>query len=138
MSYFELSVDHELKLIRITVIGELFHKEGKEIITTGRTTAAEYGYDVLYDMRQGTTTVNFSEWYFLPRDLKVFQIKKTKDVKAAVLVSPQDKAAEGYKFYENVTTNMGISVRIFLDESEAIEWLRKSSKDVNILKSKPK
>lgn len=129
LSSFEVFVDHELRLVRITAIGELFQADGEKIISTARSTAAEHGYVVLYDIRQSTATVPFSSWFHMPRNLSVFQNFQTKRVKAAVLASPDDKAVEGYKFYEIVTENLGISLRIFFDEDEAIKWLQTKGKD---------
>ena len=124
MSSFDLLVDNKLKLIRITVIGEIFQAEGEKIITMARSTAVEHGFFVLYDIRQATTTVPFASWFHMPRNLPVFQNLQTKLVKAAVLASPQDKAVEGYKFYETVTANMGLSLRVFFNEEKAIKWLQ--------------
>lgn len=131
MASFDVFLDHERRLVRITAFGELFQPDGEEIITTARTKAAEHQYNVLYDIRQATTTVNLANWFNLPRRLEVFHERKTRQVKAAVLVSPTDKAMEGYKFYEVVTDNLGIKLRIFFDETEAIEWLNRQSNSGN-------
>ena len=124
MPFFEVFVDHQLKLVKITVTGEMFEADGKEIITVARTTAAEHGYNALYDISKATTTVPFASWFQLPRNLPVFQNLETRHIRAAVVASPHDKAVEDYKFFETVTHNMGIQLRVFFDEDEAIKWLQ--------------
>ena len=84
---------------------------------------------MLYDVRQATTTVAFAGWFHLPRYLPVLQDSKTKSVKAAVLASPQDKAVEDYKFYEIVTDNVGIKLKVFFDELDALKWLNVNVKE---------
>lgn len=127
MHSFKIFVDHELKLVKITAIGEIFQADGEKIITLARTTAAEHRYEVLYDIRQATMTITFARWFHMPRELPVYQNAKTRRVKAAVLVSPEDKAVEDYKFYEIVTGNLGINFKIFFDEAKAFRWLRTNS-----------
>ncbi len=123
MSSFEVYLDHETKLVKINAFGEFFQEDGEKIITAARTTATEYGYNIFYDFRQATTTVNLASWFNLPRDLEVFKKTETRRAKAVVLVAKTDKAVEGYKFFETVTENVGINFRVFFNEVEAIEWV---------------
>ena len=124
MNSFEILVDPDLELVKIIASGELLQADGEKIITLAREAAAKYSYNVLYDIRGATTTVAFSSWFHLPRELSVFQSLPTRRVKAAVLCSPNDKAVEDYKFYQTVMENLGISLRVFFDETEAADWLR--------------
>ena len=41
MESFNISLDHELKLIRVTAIGEMFQADGERIITAAREAATE-------------------------------------------------------------------------------------------------
>ena len=124
MESLNISIDHERDLIRVTAVGELIKSDGEKIITLARTVAAEHGFDVLYDVRQTRTKIPVVEWFQLPRNLEVFKDEKKFRVKAAVLISPEDDV-EKYRFYETVTTNLGINLKIFFEEEEAIEWLCK-------------
>lgn len=124
---FEILLDHELYLIKVVISGEIFQSEGEEIISTARLKAAEQDYNILYDMRQATTTVLMSNWFNLPRRLEVFNDKKAYFIKAAVLASPKDKAFKEYKFYETVTSNMGLKLKVFTDEAKALSWLNNKS-----------
>ena len=101
----------------------MFQADGERIITAAREASAENNYDILYDIRQATTTVPYASWFSLPRELEVFKDLNAWRFKAAVLASQSDKAVDDYKFYELVTGNIGLRIRLFFEENEAIEWL---------------
>ncbi len=126
MDSFDVSIDHARNLVRVTTIGELFQADGEKIITIARTTAAELGYNALYDVRQSVTNIPIVEWFQLPRSLEVFKETKTRRIKAAVLISPND-AIDIYKFYETVMYNLRLKLRVFFNEDEALEWLTNNS-----------
>lgn len=126
MQSFEVFIDHENRLVRITTYGKLYQKDGEQIITVARKTASEHSYNVLYDMRKATTIVSFSSWFSLPRDLDVLKKIETRFVKAAILASPDDKSIEDYKFYQTVAENLGLRVGVFFEENEALAWLSKN------------
>ncbi len=121
MDQYKVLLDDELKLVRVIAYGDLTKSLGKEIITEARKLAAASRYGILYDVRNATVRVALAEWFFLPRELEVLQTQPTRSVKVAVLIPPEQM--EEYKFYENVTSNIGLSVKIFLDEDEAIAWM---------------
>lgn len=122
MSSFDVCLDHENRLVKVTAFGEIYLKNGEEIITAARTTAAEHRYNIIYDFRKTQTIVSYADLYNLARRLEVYSIPETRRVKAAIIISPDDKAVEDYKFYEIVTDNVGIQLRIFFDETEAEKW----------------
>lgn len=123
MSSYEFYIDNENRLIKVFVEGEVFQSAGEEIITKAREQATDLEYNILYDMRAATTTVDFVSWYNLPRDLDVFHRSGARRIKVAVIIAKTDKALEGYRFYESVTDNLGFRLRIFFDEPEAFKWL---------------
>jgi hypothetical protein len=127
MDSFNVFLNEELQLVKVVVEGELFQNDGEKVITAARTLAAEHNYNILYDMRAATSTIEFSSWFRLPRDLDVFQETNARKIKAAVIVSQTDKALEGYKFYETVMDNLGFKTRIFFDETEALIWISPKS-----------
>ena len=122
MSSFDIFLDHENQLVKITLNGELYLKLGEEIITTARKTAAEHRYNIVYDLRNAQTIVSYADLYNLARRLEVYNNPETRRVKSAILLSPEDKAMEDYKFYELVTDNVGLQLRIFVDETDAKKW----------------
>ncbi|CAN5437682.1 hypothetical protein BH10ACI1_BH10ACI1_19140 [soil metagenome] len=131
MNSLDLILDNERKLVKITAVGEFFQSDGEKLITLARTEAAEHGYNVLYDIRQATASVPFASWFELPGKLEVFKDPKKRQVRAAILASQNDKAVHEYEFYELVTDNLGINIRIFFKESEALEWLGKKASITN-------
>lgn len=124
MSIYDVFLDHEQRLVKVTAKGELFQSDGDEIITAARTKAMEYDYNILYDIRQATMTVLFSSWFDLPRRLDVYKDERSWNIKAAILVSPHDKAVEEYWYYETLTANLGYKLKIFFDEDKALQWLK--------------
>jgi|SRR5215211_3888046 len=123
MNPVNIFLDEELELVKVIASGELFQSDGEDVITTSRTLAAQHNYNILCDMRAAITNVDFVSWYRLPRDLEVFKDTNARRIKTAVIVSQTDKALKGYKFYESVTDNLGFKLRIFFEESEALQWL---------------
>lgn len=123
MNCFDVHIDQENHLVKITASGELALKDGEKIITTARTTAAEHRFNLLYDIRQATTNVSYADWYNLARQLDVYNRPETRRIKAAVLISQDDKSLDSYKFYEIVTENVGLQLRFFTNEEEACKWV---------------
>jgi hypothetical protein len=124
MAQYQISLDDNLKIVRVIVYGDLPQPLGEEIITKARLLAAEHAAGILYDVRQATPRVPFSRWFFMPRELEVFKKGPTRDIKAAIVIPGEGE--NEYRFYETVTSNVGLSVRIFLDQGEAEEWLSSS------------
>ncbi len=122
MDTFVVDLDHDRGFVRATATGDVLQRDGERIITTARTTAAEYGYSVLYDMQHATPRVPLSNWFHLPRELAVLKDSKTRYIKAAIVISA-DAPVAAYEFYELVAQNLGLSVRIFFSEGEAVAWL---------------
>jgi hypothetical protein len=86
--------------------------------------AAAYDYPILCDVRQSKTKVTLADWFYLPRTLEVYKGMKTRFLKTALLINAGEQ--EGvYKFFETVTRNLGLNIRIFLYEQEDLDWLRK-------------
>ena len=107
--------------------GEFDGKLGEELITNARKKAAEHQYNILCDVRESRAVVSLGDWYFLPRRLAAYKNRETRTVRTAIVVSTggQEKV---YRFFENVTSNLGLKIRIFLHEEDALEWLVVSSK----------
>ncbi len=122
---YTVTLDTENKLVHVVAFGELTKELGEEIITAARTAAAENQYRILCDARQADVKVSFADWFFLPRTLAIFRNAKIRTIKSAVLISPGSHKRV-YDFYETVTHNLGMNVRIFMEEKEAVEWLKES------------
>jgi hypothetical protein len=129
---YTITLDHERGLVHVIAQGEFDRDLGDEMITTARKKAAEYHYHILCDARQSKAKVAFSDWFLLPRRLAVYRNVKTRYIKTAIVVTT-GKQEKVYRFFEIVTRNLGMNIRIFFREEDALEWL--SSKQM-ILKEK--
>jgi len=127
MDSFDVFVDNDLRLVKVCVTGDVSESEGKKIISTARELASEHNYNILYDMREAITNVPFAAWYRFPRELEVFTRNNAKIIKAAFLILRTDNELKGFRFYETVTFNLGFRVRIFFEETEAMDWLVSTS-----------
>jgi hypothetical protein len=121
MGDYQVLADDALKLVRITVQGDVPKSFEHEIITEGRKLATEKGYGILCDVREASDQVTLTDWFHLPGELDVLKQAPTRGVRAAVLVAPD--ALEEYRFYEDVAANVGLMLKVFLDEQEAIAWM---------------
>jgi len=117
---YNIKLDNKNGIVHVVARGELTQKLGEEIITNARTTAIEHKYNILYDVTQATVLVSLIDWFFLPRTLPVLQNLEIRIIRAAVLIPAGDQE-RAYKFYETVTHNIGMDLRIFLKEDEAIK-----------------
>jgi len=122
MGDYEILLNDDVKLVRVTAHGDLATSLGYEIVTKARNLAAEAGYSILYDVRDAVVHFTLTDWFYLPRELDVLKSAEAHTVKVALLIPP-DKT-EDYRFYEDVARNTGLALRIFLDEQEAIAWLK--------------
>lgn len=124
MDSLDIAIDHVQNLVRVTAVGDIYQADGEKIITTARQTAAQYGYDVLYDVRRSNPKVPLARWFHLPRELTVFKEATTRNIRAAILIT-QNSDVETFEFYELVTQNVGLKVKIFFSEDDALDWLKK-------------
>jgi hypothetical protein len=122
---YTITLDTENGIVRVVAQGKLDKALGEEIITKARKSAAEFQYPILCDVGQAEVKVSFADWFFLPRTLPVYKNYKIRTIKAALLISPGNQERE-YDFYETVTQNMGMNLRVFLKETVAVEWLKES------------
>ncbi len=121
---YRIQLHADSGFVRVDAFGEITRSVGEQIITEARKLAAENDCSLLYDVREATVKVDFSRYFFMPRELEVLTTAPTRQVKVAILI-PAEQAQE-YSFYETAAGNVGLSVKIFLDENEAIAWLQES------------
>jgi isopentenyldiphosphate isomerase len=77
----------------------------------------------LYDLRdsRNTETIN-GNYIFAKQDMK--RIEPNPENMIAMLTSPNDKS---HDFIETVLRNAGYTVKLFIVEEEAIQWLEEAS-----------
>lgn len=120
---YTITLNHEWELVHVVARGEFSRELGDELITNARLEAAERQYNIVCDVRESTTRVAFADWYFLPRRLFVYRNEKMRSIKTALIVA-QGKQEKTYRFFETVTRNLGLNIRVFFREEDALEWLR--------------
>ncbi len=119
---YRITLNHERGLVCVVARGEFDFRLGEELITDAREQASEHEYNIFCDVRESRAKVNLVDWYYLPRRLFVYTDWKTRTAYTAILVTSgrQEKA---YRFFETVANNIGLQIKIFLREEEALEWL---------------
>ena len=119
---YTITVNRELEFVHVIARGEFPASLGEEMITKARKTAAQLRYPILCDVRESVAKVSLADWFMLPRRLWVYINAETRGVRTAIVVNPgnQEKV---YRFFETVTFNLGLRIRIFLKEEAAKEWL---------------
>jgi hypothetical protein len=120
---YTISLDHERGLVYVVAEGEFNKDLGDELITLARTEASVQQYNIICDVRQATISVAFADWFFLPRRLGVYRNPKMRSIKTAIIVTG-GKQEKVFRFFETVTSNLGMNIRIFFREEEALEWMR--------------
>ena len=119
---YTITLDHERGVVHVIGQGEFSRDLGDEVITKALKTAAEYHYRILCDARQIKVKVELVDWFYLPRRLAVYRNSKTRGIRTAIVVST-GKQEKIYRFFETVTRNLGMNIRIFFREEDALEWL---------------
>jgi len=120
---YTITLDHDRRLVRVVTRGEIARDVGEDLITNARAEAAKYQYNIFCDVRESRAKVGLADWYFLPRRLLLYRKAKTANIKAAIIVSA-GRQERVYRFFETVTQNLGLSIKIFLEEEKALDWLR--------------
>lgn len=123
MDSFEVLLDDANKIVRLTATGNIDYPILEKMVDAARKTAAETGYNILYDVRQAQTKVAIGNWFFIPRNLEIFKDSRAQKAIAVILASEEDKGVAGYKFYTTVLGNLGFRIRVFYEETDAVNWL---------------
>ena len=121
--HYTTTLNHEQRLIYLVAKGEFDFETAGELITDARKQAAEHQYSIFCDVRESSAKVNLVDWFYLPRRLLVYKDWKTRRVRTAILVRAGGQE-NAYRFFETVTNNLGLRIKIFLREEDALEWLK--------------
>jgi hypothetical protein len=120
---YTITLDNENHIVHVVACGELIKELGEEIITKASVTAAEHQYYILCDVTKAKAKVSLVDWFFLPRTLSVYRNNKTRLIKTAIIISPGNQERV-YSFFETVARNLGMNLKVFLNEEEAVIWLK--------------
>ncbi len=117
---YEITIDEEKRLVHLVVKGELDKFEGQQVIIETRAKAAEIKYNILCDITSASFKVTLADWFYLARNKEIYPSRPSG--KTAVLINPD--ARKIYKFVQDVTRNAGLNIRVFLNENDALKWLK--------------
>ena len=124
--HYTITLDHERRLVHVTAQGEFEIKTGDELIIKSMNIAAEHQYNILCNVRASRAKADLGDWFFLPRRLGVYKDLKSRNTRTAILVSP-GRQENVYRYFETVAVNVGLRIKVFLDETKALEWLDEPS-----------
>ncbi len=114
----ELNVNREAGIIELRSFGSVSKAEVIEVMKEVVHLSTEIGIVLLLvDSRQTSA---------MPNTIDMFDVtsKFPRAIKMAILVSEDNELMESYLFGETVGVNRGIPIRVFISESEALEWLK--------------
>ena len=124
MPFSSIIPDHDQKLIISKASGPMDAEIGKEFIAASRRKASEYEYNILYDIRELDLDASISDMYGLVKNLPEFQDNKSRHLKVALLISKETPRSDNFSFYETAAQNEGLIVKLFMNEEEAMSWLK--------------
>ena len=119
---YTIDVNDDQRIVHVVARGIFYPPLGDEMIIKSLNTAADHGYPILCDARESVAKVSLFDWFFLPRRLWVYRHARTRNIRTAIVVTAGEQESI-YRFFETVTTNLGLNIRIFLDEAIAKHWL---------------
>jgi hypothetical protein len=122
MSNFNIEVDDEHRIIRVTYEGNLDILNANKLVNEARSIAHNLGYNLLYDMQNSFLKASTTEMYLFPRQHELLVKPEAERVKSAAIIPPRDE--QGWAFYETTSINAGLNFRIFHNEEDALKWLR--------------
>jgi hypothetical protein len=122
MSKFNIEVDDEYRIIRVTYEGTLDILTANKLANEARSIAHNLGYNLLYDMQNSLLKASLTEMYLFPRKHELLVKPEAGRVKSATIISLRDERDWG--FYEITSRNAGLNFRIFNNEEDALKWLR--------------
>ncbi|UCD99695.1 MAG: hypothetical protein JSV42_02900 [Chloroflexota bacterium] len=77
----------------------------------------------LNDLRKAKLDLSLVELYLIPEMLNAVGFPQS--LKRALIVSSDSPDLEDYAFFETTSVNRGHRVKIFIDQDEAMNWLRR-------------
>jgi hypothetical protein len=113
-----MSFEEDTGIIHCLVKGPLDNSSALPIISEAINLGRENNcVRFFYDFRKARLKMTTMELYLLPR---AFEYEKNH--RCAVLIR-KNYEAENWRFFETVGRNLGIEIRMFVNESKAKTWL---------------
>lgn len=116
-----IEINDSVRISKVILTGILTVSEMGPIGKEARLKAYELGYKLLFDFRSVDVNVTMAEAFNYPREAYSDIEPATKIIPTAHLVKIEDE--EFWSFVEISFRNVGMNIRMFFDENEAVEWL---------------
>jgi hypothetical protein len=123
---YEVRIDEARRLVVAEIVGPIGAEATLDLVARAREAASESGLNILYDMRRSIPgDMSSGALFWMPRQLPQLQGTEARRKRVALLHLPQYGAMASH--WENTFRNAGLSVRAFVDEETAIDWLGRSN-----------
>lgn len=117
------NIDYENKTISVKTNGCLIKNELAAMGTASRIQAMDLDYKIIFDYSQSENYITITEAYYWFSDHYDKIDRRLREIPTAIITNKKDM--EFFKFVETTCTNVGINIKVFLDENLAINWIRK-------------
>jgi len=124
---YEISIDHENKIVITTCHGILDADSAKVMVKDARKQACDWKYNLLYDMTDLTVAMSFAQVYAFPRQIPSDGFNPRPRSSRAAILALSGRDEDVWKFYENTARSAGSVVQIFDDRDQALNWLSQES-----------
>lgn len=120
---WDLDVVGSEGILQITAHGVMDAGKVRQMAAEAVASGLNHGLNrVLVDSRDMTLEMTTLAIYNLPKTLMELGLERTDRV--AHVVSPNGPGNRDLEFYETVSRNRGLQVRLFSDQDAALDWLR--------------
>ena len=116
-----IQVNHDLKIIFVTVSGTITEADYKEVSGKVWAQSAELGYHAFYDLVDTRFTFTVDESVRMPREIHQKSSPNARNSRVALLVNARDYSK--WEFIEVVNYGIGFKTKPFLNKKEALDWL---------------
>ncbi len=113
-----IAMDDEHRLILVEASGHLNEKNAEKTALRSRELALQHDYGVLLDYLDLRLDASIIELYEFPRSSPIVTDKARKGVRVAVLIA-NGKDVDKWMFYEDTSRNMGVNVKVFVEDKAA-------------------
>ena len=109
------------KIITVRTTGHLKTTELAEMCVLIRKKAIDLNYKVIFDYSLSKNFISITEAYYWFSDYYDVVDLKLRQIPAAVITSKED--IDFFQFLETTCSNEGITLKVFLEELPAVQWL---------------
>ena len=118
---YNFELNKNSKIITVKTTGHLKTTELAEMCVLIRKKAVDLNYNIIFDYSLSKNFISITEAYYWFSDYYDVVDLKLRQIPAAVITSKEDN--EFFQFLETTCSNEGITLKVFLEELPAVQWL---------------